>query len=265
MLSGDGGDELFWGYAERFASVAEAAPDFRSPPWLRRGRWAAAKHLGLGSGYWQLGYPTVGDWYRAKQSHLEEDSLHQLFPDLPAWPATFPLFDYRGHDRDETAQWCRWNEFTGRMASILDKVDRGSMYASLEVRVPLLDREVVEVASRVAWDSCLDLDRRLGKLPLRHALRRHVHHQTVAKRGFTVPMGRWLRGPLRSLVEERVVERDELLGIPVDRRGARALFRSFLDGKDCAWGIWLLLSLALWEEHHLRGRGSAAIAAVGGR
>lgn len=264
MLSGDGGDELFWGYAERFASVVEAAPDFRSPPWLRRGRWAAAKHLGLGSGYWQLGYPSVGDWYRAKQSHLEEQWLARLFPELPPWPSDFFLFDYAGHDRDETAQWCRWNEFTGRMASILDKVDRGSMYASLEVRVPLLDREVVEVASQVAWDSCLDLDRRLGKLPLRRALRRHVDHQTVAKRGFTVPMGQWLRGPLRPMVEALVVERDELLGLPMDRRGTGALFRAFLDGKDCAWGIWLLLSLALWEERHLHHREGTVAAVAGG-
>jgi len=257
MLSGDGGDELFWGYAERFASVVQAAPDFGQPLWLRRGRWAAHRTLGLGGGYWQLAYPSVGDWYRAKHSHLEEGDLRQLFPEFPAWPAACTLFDYHGHDRDATAQWCRWNEFTGRMAMILAKVDRASMYSSLEVRVPLLDREVVEVAGQVAWESCLDLGQRLGKLPLRHALRRHVGHHTVAKRGFTVPMGRWLRGPLRSLVEERVVERDELLGLPLNRRAARALFRGFLDGKDCAWGIWLLLSLALWEEHHLASRGTA--------
>jgi len=78
---------------------------------------------------------------------------------------------------------------------ILLKVDRASMYHSLEVRVPLLDKEVIEVATRVQWRSCLDMERTIGKLPLRYALARHVRHQTLDKRGFTVPMGAWLRGP----------------------------------------------------------------------
>jgi len=101
---------------------------------------------------------------------------------------------------------------------ILLKVDRASMYHSLEVRVPLLDKEVIEVATRVDWRSCLDLERTIGKLPLRYALARHVQHQTLTKRGFAVPMGSWLRGPLRPIFEDVVLEKRELLGLRSTRK-----------------------------------------------
>ena len=131
------------------------------------------------------------------------------------------------------------------------------MYHSLEVRVPLLDREVIDVAARVDWRSCLDLGQdgqEVGKLPLRRALARHVTHQTHAKRGFGVPMGRWLRSSLREQFESEVLTRDELLGLPFDRHAARAMFERHLAGPgDYGWGLWVLLSLCLWERTHAVG------------
>ena len=85
---------------------------------------------------------------------------------------------------------------------VLLKVDRASMYHSLEVRVPLLDREVVDLACRIDWRSCLDLNRNIGKLPLRHSLGRQLHFQAQTKRGFEVPMNTWLRGSLKEVFQE---------------------------------------------------------------
>jgi asparagine synthase (glutamine-hydrolysing) len=180
--------------------------------------------------------------------------MQEVFPEGPFWPEEFKLFEYAGHDRSETAQWARHNEFVGRMTMILQKVDRASMHESLEVRVPLLDRRVVEVASRTDWESCLDLDRRLGKLPLRSLLSRHVKHQTQAKRGFTVPMGVWLKGPLRRVFEDEVLSRKKFLGYPVNQPALHRNFTAFLSGTlDEAWGLWLLLSLSFWGKAHYRG------------
>ncbi len=118
-----------------------------------------------------------------------------------------------------------------------------------------MDREVIDVAMRVAWDSCLDLDSGIGKLPLRHALARHSRHQTRAKRGFAVPMGAWLRGRLRPVFEEAVLARDDLLGMPVERAALKEMFDQHLSGMaDYGWGLWIVLSLALWEERHFRRR-----------
>ena len=253
MLSGDGGDELFWGYYGRFASVLELAKDFRQPHSLRVARRVATRYLGLGSAKRNIINPSIGDWYRGKHSRLFDWQAKALFPNLPDWPAAFQLFDYHGGEADEIAQWLRWNEFVGHLTMVLLKVDRASMYHSLEVRVPLLDREVVDVALRVDWHSCLDLKNGIGKLPLRHSLAKHVEKQTSVKRGFTVPMGHWLRGPLKSRFEEVVLNRKDFLGLPFNSASAKEMFAKHQRGDgDYGYGLWVLLSLALWEERHFR-------------
>lgn len=251
MLSGDGGDELFWGYVGRFGSVIEKARDFRQPYWWRSVRWGMKKLFNLGSGHRNLRWFSIGDWYRAKHTRIPEEWLQRIFPDIPPWPKGFSLFTYNDWEPNRTAQWLRWNEFVGHLTMVLLKVDRASMYHSLEVRVPLLDREVVEVATRVDWRSCLDLVKGIGKLPLRYALARHVRHQTQRKRGFTVPMSEWLRGPLRQIFEEAVLAKREIVGLPLNRNALSEMFYQHLSGmSDYAWGLWVLLSLALWEERY---------------
>ena len=198
VLSGDGGDELFWGYAGRFSLVMGIASEFAQPQWYRTARWSVKRVLNVGKGHHRLRWNDIGTWYRAKHSRLSEGMLGGIFPSLPEWPAEMQLFSYSHHDASRTAQWLRWNEFVGHLAMVLLKVDRASMYHSLEVRVPLLDREVLNVAARVDWKSCLNAEEKIGKLPLRYCLSKHVQHQKQTKRGFRVPMDSWLRGPLRS-------------------------------------------------------------------
>jgi asparagine synthase (glutamine-hydrolysing) len=199
---------------------------------------------------------TTGDRYRAKHTRLSDRYLNRIFTAPPEWPRGFELFSYAAEDPARTAQWLRWNEFVGHLTMVLLKVDRASMYHSLEVRVPLLDREVIDVAARVDWTSCLDVQRRVGKLPLRAALARHVRHQTSTKRGFEAPMSAWLRGPLSAIFEDALLDRKDLLGLPLDRRELRHMFQQHVSNRhDHAPGLWTLLSLALWEEkHYRRGR-----------
>jgi asparagine synthase (glutamine-hydrolysing) len=145
---------------------------------------------------------------------------------------------------------------------VLLKVDRASMYHSLEVRVPLLDREVIEIASRVDWRSCLDPNRNIGKLPLRHSMGRHVQSQSRSKRGFEVPMSAWLRGPLQQILQEALLERTDLAGLPINKDAFRLMLHQHVTGEaDFARSLWTLLSLALWEEKYsvmrLRRHGSS--------
>ena len=256
MLSGDGGDELFWGYFDRFASVLEKVDGFAQSPSRQNTGWDLQRLLKTSTGHEDLRWPgSIGDIYRLKHTRVSEGWLKRMLPDLPEWPSDFTLFSYTGLEPDRTAQWLRWNEFVGYLTMILLKVDRASMYHSLEVRVPLLDKEVVDVAARVDWRSCLDVQRRLGKLPLRHSLARHVRHQTWTKRGFTVPMDVWLKGPLRPVFEEAVIEREEILGLPLNKAAVRAMFDRHLSGQvNYDWVLWMLLSLALWEQRHFTAR-----------
>jgi asparagine synthase (glutamine-hydrolysing) len=256
VLSGDGGDELYWGYPSRFGSAIAQARYFR---WPRAARFAAvaARRLGGGSVPTRdvLDFRSLGRLYQRKHTLMAEADLAAVFPALPAIPAAFDAFDAfesgRAASDDEAAQWVRWNEFQIHLARVLAKVDRASMFHSLEVRVPLLDRDVIDVAWQTDWRTCLDLDTRIGKRPLRAVLRRRLGWQTTAKRGFTVPMHDWLRGPLRPLVQDLLLDRRELLGLALAPGAIRGLYDRLAAGdRSVAWGLWLVLSLALWQRAH---------------
>jgi asparagine synthase (glutamine-hydrolysing) len=245
VLSGDGADEIFFGYINRMVPYL-----IRQTPSPWRGNWLT-KARGLYRRAFLPARETAGETYMKFQSSVPGGWTKTLFPDLAALPSDFTLFEKRRAPANRLAQWMRWNEFSGHLTRVLLKVDRASMYHSLEVRVPLLDREVVELASRIDWRSCIDLDRKLGKLPLRSSLARHVRFQSTAKRGFTVPMSEWMRGPLRPIFEDIVMLRSDIAGLPFDRKALRRLFSKHLARTtDCGWGLWRLLSICLWETRH---------------
>lgn len=232
VLSGDGGDDLFWGYPTRM--IEPLVPAHRTMADRVLGRNARKPHTGAT----QL----------RGQRFVARDSLASVFPDLQLEFTDLPLFAFDGGDADALASYIRWNEYSGHLVKVLQKVDRASMHSSLEVRVPLLDREVVDVAARIDWRSCVDLEHRIGKLPLRTALRRHIPFQTIAKRGFEVPMGAWLRGPLRPMIDAMLFARHDVMGLPMERAVLRDLVERHQSGeKDSTTFLWRILSLLLWE------------------
>ena len=170
---------------------------------------------------------------------------------MSSWPAEYDLFDHTGHDSDDAAQWSRKNEFVCHLTGVLLKVDRASMYNSLEVRVPLLDREVIDVAVQVDWHDCFDPAKRIGKIPLRKSLARHLSFQTTAKKGFEPPMNKWLRTTLRPIIEDFLLTRESLAGVQVNKKALRDLYQQHLNGLNYGWGFWPLLSLALWEKKYM--------------
>ncbi len=130
----------------------------------------------------------------------------------------------------------------------LAKVDRASMAVSLEVRVPLLDHRVVEWALRLP----LRMKVRGGatKWVLRQVLYRHVPKALVEreKMGFDVPIGTWLRGPLREwaadLLHRDALESDGLLRASEVRR----VWREHLAGRaNHGRGLWVVLMLQAWR------------------
>lgn len=251
VLTGDGGDELFWGYPGRFVPMLQQAKYFRVPKFFRYAAIAQRKVFGVGHATREVLYPTTGRLFQKKHTLFAENDLESLFPELTPLPGDFTLFNFTGTDLDETAQWLRWNEFTMHLQRVLMKADRASMHYSLETRLPLLDLEVIKIAAQTDWRSCLDLEARIGKIPLRKVLARHVTSQTKPKKGFTVPMHQWLQGPLQGLLQEKVISGQSIIGQSMDHKYLTKMNRQLLQGdRSKAWGLWLLLSLVLWEEKH---------------
>lgn len=254
VLSGDGGDELFWGYP-RFAKVRRARRWFSLPTAVRTAAYGATKPLPVHRRPARgILFPTIGDWYLDAHSGVRDADLARFAPSLGALPTSFTGFDLAGcPSDDELLQWVRRNELAFHLPMILQKVDRASMHHSLEVRVPLLDLDLVDLAARV--DPSAALQGTTGKVVLRQALARRVDPTTipVAKKGFTVPLGRWLREDLRPVVHERLLGAGAFPAGVLDADALAGWYEEHRSGRlDRTRGLWHLLALQLWADEHCR-------------
>jgi asparagine synthase (glutamine-hydrolysing) len=221
-LSGDGGDESFAGYRRYRFAMAEHSVRSKVPEAIRKPLFGA-----LGSIY------PKADWapriFRAKTTFeaiardLVEGYFHgvsrqtdrqreQLFSDgfrndLQGYRAIDVM---RGHaaqaPTDDPLSLIQYLDFkTWLPGDILTKVDRASMAHSLEVRVPLLDHEFCEYAATLPTN--LKLRGGEGKYVLKKALEPHLPHDIMyrSKKGFSIPLAAWLRGPLRQDVRNAVL------------------------------------------------------------
>jgi len=269
-LSGDGGDELFAGYdryfwAERLMLILHSIPQ----P-LRRASQAALRALSPSA--WNFLFGVVPSSWRPA---LPGDRLHKL--------AT--ILDYRESDaiyRRLVSMWERPHEiaaagtepagpftdatiaadFPERLSrmqyldlvtylpdDILTKVDRATMAVGLEGRVPLLDHRVVSFASTLP--ARLKVRHGRGKWLLRQVLHRYVPEALVdrPKMGFGVPIGAWIRGPLRDWAESllspaRLADSGLVRPEPVCRA-----WREHLSGtRNWQYPLWTVLMLEAWRE-----------------
>ncbi|MGB7341321.1 MAG: asparagine synthase (glutamine-hydrolyzing) [Phototrophicaceae bacterium] len=252
ILSGDGGDEMFWGYTRSF-NILRYTQLYNLPHFSRKILAKLASRVG---GHYFASVAGIEDmraFFAKSHNSFPISWFDRIMPEISQHRTPPINSNPISLGRNDVANWLRKAEFEHYLPEVLMKVDRGSMYHSLEVRVPLLDRAVLDVAQYVDWKTCVDLDLYQGKLPLRKILAKHVKHQTTKKLGFTVPMEDWLRTSLKDVFEETVLTRDSIMGIPINNIQLRAFFQAHLDKTYNAPGpLWSLLSLALWEDENIK-------------
>jgi asparagine synthase (glutamine-hydrolysing) len=131
---------------------------------------------------------------------------------------------------------------------ILVKVDRASMAASLEARAPLLDHRLVDFVWRLPLSARLRDGR--GKWLLRRIVDRHVPPALMdrPKTGFAVPIGDWLRGPLRDWAEPLLAPAALESGAGFDARVVTAAWRRHLSGEAEELRLWPVLMFQAWRQ-----------------
>ena len=272
-LAGDGGDELFAGYdpflAHRPAQLLSALPE----PAKRLLQAAAAllpsaqtnmsfdfrlKQLLRGiTAQPALRHQTwIGSFLPAELSKLLRPGLRQHASEDVAFRA---VLDEAARGRDlgvdegSIDEALRFYMARYLVDDILVKADRASMAASLEVRAPFLDTEVVEFAARLPWRLKLSLTK--TKLVLRRALAGLVPEEILArpKKGFGIPVAAWIRGPLRPLFEDLFSEGSLQQSGFFEPKEARRLLDVHLSGEaDLRKPLWTLGMFLLWQRKWAR-------------
>jgi asparagine synthase (glutamine-hydrolysing) len=268
VLTGEGADELFGGYDHfRFERIlarlgllgklagraaSSLFPETGSAR-IRRGLEAAAlsepeRHLRVRAA---LGPAEVAGLLgrsvelrsRAARAALEEalegysshDPVNRLlFQDLSTWL----------HD------------------DLLMKVDKMSMLASLEARVPFLDYRVVELL--FSLPGSYKIRRGRGKVLLRAAFADLIPARTLERRkhGFALPIRDWLRRDLRDYVHDQFAARGDAFYDHVDRQAVERMMHGFYHGRaDRGLPLWILLTLKVWFRQVLQAPASLAPAA----
>jgi asparagine synthase (glutamine-hydrolysing) len=268
-LSGDGGDELWAGYARHRVEHAEAQARRWLGPMAVPAAWLGGVLPAGIKGARSLGHlqyePASAYALKHAYDYFGEAERAALY--TADFAASVRRSDPYAKHRDlyercespdplDRAMYV--DAKTYMVDDVLTKVDKMSMAVSLETREPLLDHKLLEYAATIP--SSLKLHQGTTKYLLRRLLQRRLPQAILErpKQGFAAPIGKWLAGPLRSL------GRQLLFDGRLDSRGlfreeaVRQVWDSHCAGRaDHSHRLWSLLMLELWFREYIDGTAAA--------
>ncbi len=260
-LSGDGGDELFAGYNRHFAApklwdrLSILPQPLRAAAGLPLSRLPASLWNALPGNRPPHFGAKIQKALRVAGGARRFDDVYTSF--LDEWSferspvlgnAATPGFDLDPFpDAPDAVRMMYCDATTYLPDDILVKVDRAAMAVSLETRVPFLDHRVAAVAARVPLSMKIKNGR--GKHVLRELLYRHAPRAMFErpKAGFAIPVGHWLRGPLRPWAEELLAPSRLAAEGYFDVAAVTARWRDHVSGRrDATAALWAVLMFQAW-------------------
>jgi asparagine synthase (glutamine-hydrolysing) len=264
LLSGMGGDEVFAGYprhaAVRVAEAYNLIPSFLSRPVVRAlpgsrpGKFTAlfrntkklAKSAALPERERYLGF---GTYFTGEEKHdLYSGRMREASAGFNPYGEHQKYFD-RVAGEDFVNQMLYVDLKTFLPCLNLTYTDKTSMASSMEVRVPLLDHELIELAARMP--ARLKLKGLTGKYILKRAAESWLPREIInrKKAGFSAPVRAWLVRDLREMVEDLLSQSNIERRGYFDYAGVRRLIDDNLSGReDNSLKVFQLLTLELWHR-----------------
>ncbi|MDH6238269.1 asparagine synthase (glutamine-hydrolyzing) [Cryobacterium sp. CG_9.6] len=262
VLSGEGGDELFAGYPKYRAARAVATASLL--PFALRSKVidSIEGHLPVRLARARIALRAAGAVSRDEQyrtwfapfTSAERTGL------LRGIPTRAPARDVTTSGSD-TIRNMLLTDLDGWLPdNLLERGDRMSMAASLELRPPLLDHRLVELAFRLP--SSVKVRNGTTKWVLKEVARRYLPTEVVDRRkvGFRVPLDQWFRTGLRDSMWDRLTGKDSFVAQTFDQTAVRDLLKRHESGRFSEENrIWTLMCLEVWHETFFRAEGPVAM------
>ena len=266
-LSGDGGDEMLGGYNRHVSGPKSWAFTSNIPAPLRQAMSGAITNVP--PALWDKmrpGHPQFGMHMHKFADILMKDSPGDVYLRLVSqWPTPkkmvidgqeeiVPLVDpeQQVDGLSFSEEMMYWDTLSYLGGDILTKVDRASMAVGLEARSPLLDRRIYEYVWRLPIEHKIREGK--GKWLLRQVLKNHVPEKLFErpKQGFSIPVGDWLRGPLRDWAEDLLdvyeLKSQGFLNYPE----VQEVWKNHLKGRgNHGTALWTILMFQDWQRRWL--------------
>ena len=252
-LSGDGGDEMLGGYLRHVQGPKIWNSAQRLPRIVRAGLSGFIEAMPTGRlDALNRKQGQLGTKLHKAASILSLDSQEEIYKQLISkWPEV-GYEKYLGLPRAELSmaeKMMFWDAVGYLPHDILTKVDRASMAVSLEARAPLLDQKIYDYVWRLP--ESVKIKNGQGKWLLRQVLKRHVPEKLFErpKQGFTMPVGEWLRGPLKDWAENLLDEKSLDFHGLLDTQTVRKSWQRHLDGQgNHGDALWSILMFQAWQQ-----------------
>jgi len=265
-LSGDGGDENFAGYRRYIFDAIENRIRGYTPAALRKplfGTLAAVypkvdwlpQPLRAKATLRNLSLDPAAAYFNSVYGALANERRSLLSLDLQAQLGGYDPFEsfldhFKGAPASDPISRVQYVDIKTYLTDgILTKVDRASMAVSLEVRCPLLDHNLMELAARIP--ARLKLRGRVGKYIFKRAMSSLLPPQIISRRkqGFVVPLAEWFRGELRELARSTLLSGSTRDGILNDLAVTR-LWNQHQSGlRDHSRPLWAILMFRMWQKN----------------